>query len=223
MNVVGILNNRGRTADGIAHLQIDAYHHPFHPHPLPAAPTPPSLQWLFTASFKIRPNIAPLAPGPHGIRLDIPILGGTVVGPDGFKGKVLPIGSDWVLVDALSGIGVADARWSIVIRNNLGAEDEGTEVESEIFVRTEGPSLPGPNGLAKAHLQMRFETGSEKWRWMNFVAPLGVLEILNPQNTTQQDVRIDVFNLKDEWSKPLYDASLAAKAAKEEEVEQSSF
>ncbi|GAA5914959.1 hypothetical protein JCM6882_001944 [Rhodosporidiobolus microsporus] len=26
MNVVGILNNRGRTADGIAHLQIDAYH-----------------------------------------------------------------------------------------------------------------------------------------------------------------------------------------------------
>ncbi|GAA5822448.1 hypothetical protein JCM11251_006341 [Rhodosporidiobolus azoricus] len=202
-------------------LLVHAFHYPLHhaspfsaehPHPPPI----PTLNYLFTARFSIKPNQAPLVPGPKGIRLDMPIIGGTVKGMEGFEGEVLPVGSDWVLVDPLSGISTASARWQIVIRNNLGNKEGDAssspapqEVESEIFVRTSGPSLPGPAGMAKAHLRMTFETGSERWRWLNFIAPLGVLEILNPQNTTKQEVKIDVFNLEGEWTKLSYDKAVA--------------
>ena len=43
-------------------------------------PEPPKLQYLFTANLKVVPNAPLLLPGPKGIRLNIPIIGGTFEG-----------------------------------------------------------------------------------------------------------------------------------------------
>lgn len=51
-------------------------------------PSPPSLHWLFTAHLDIVPNTAPLIPGPRGIRLNLPITGGTVHGKHGMNGAL---------------------------------------------------------------------------------------------------------------------------------------
>lgn len=43
-------------------------------------PSPPKLSHLFTARLGVKPNSAPISPGPQGIRLNHAILGGTVKG-----------------------------------------------------------------------------------------------------------------------------------------------
>ncbi|GAA5988629.1 hypothetical protein JCM11641_005187 [Rhodosporidiobolus odoratus] len=227
-NVVamGNLNNLGRDVNNVSTLRIDAYNmrpgtfiafswlNPadtslfriadgggVEQHGLSRSiKAPPGLNWLFTATFSIQPNLGPLTPGPYGIRLNIPIKGGQAVGPNGFAGQVLPVGADWAVVDPTTGIGIADARWSIVLPASVGTN--GTE--KEIFVFTEGPSLPPPKGLNGAHLSIRLQTGfGHEWSWLNFVCAVGVLDILNPENTTLQTTVVDVFHLDGEWTSTL--------------------
>lgn len=59
-----------------------------HAEPASAPPSPPSLHWLFTAHLDVLPNTAPLIPGPRGVRLDLPITGGTVHGKHGMNGAL---------------------------------------------------------------------------------------------------------------------------------------
>lgn len=74
-------------------------------------------------------------------------------------GQVLPIGADWGIVDS-NGLFWADARYNL--RTDDGAE---------IFVQTSGPGQPdGTN-----HLRVIFETGSEKYYWMNNILAIGIL------------------------------------------------
>ncbi|BGP18024.1 hypothetical protein JCM10213_008441 [Rhodosporidiobolus nylandii] len=158
--------------------------------PESALPPAPRLEWIFTATFQVRPNVAPLRPGPMGIRLDIAILGGEVKGRHGLTGRVRPVGSDWVRVDPVSGNGLADARWSIVLPSVV----HGKRMETEVFVRTLGPSLPGT--LSKAHLHMRFEAPAGEFGWLNWICAIGILEILNPDNKTAQTTVINVYHLE---------------------------
>jgi hypothetical protein len=88
--------------------------------------------------------------------------------------------------------------------------------DREVFVRSDGPFLPGLE-QTKAHVRLSFETAgtiaTQGVTWLNFVvgalqsfrlpffyeakpnqlAGLGVLEILNPSNTSLYDVKVDVF------------------------------
>ncbi|BGO93248.1 hypothetical protein NBRC10512_000099 [Rhodotorula toruloides] len=182
--------------------------------PPSAPPSPPHLNWLFTAHLDVLPNTAPLVPGPRGVRLNLPITGGTVHGRHGMNGTILPHSADWVLVDPVSGTGSADARWVISTPFPPIAAPPASKAPSAqqpilpplpppvashyIFVYTEGPSLPN-TANTKAHLRVRFETGSPAWRWLNWVCAVGILEITNPNNSTVQDVKIDVFNLAGEF------------------------
>lgn len=111
---------------------------------------------------------------PRGTRVIVPVLGGTVEGPE-IKGKVLPPGADWVLVrpdgsaelDVRITILTDDGEYIYVVYrgiNNVPPEvrariDAGEDVDpSEYYFRTTPV----------------FETGSEKYGWLNNIICVGV-------------------------------------------------
>ncbi|GAA5976075.1 hypothetical protein JCM21900_006744, partial [Sporobolomyces salmonicolor] len=128
-------------------------------------PSPPALQWLFTANLLVQPNLAPHVVGPYGIRADLPIVGENIIGVNGLNGTILNRGgSDWVLIDPRSSVASADARWQIVLPPTNSTDG----VNAQVFVRTSGPSQKA-NGLSKAHLRIVMETGVQEWYWLNKV------------------------------------------------------
>ncbi|GAA6063162.1 hypothetical protein JCM10212_005007 [Sporobolomyces blumeae] len=167
------------------------------PLPPPSSPKPPQLQWLFTADLDVLPNSAPVLPGPHGIRLNLPIVGGKFRGIGGLNGTIKGNSADWALLDPTTGIGSADARWII----SLPATHSTGGLDSLVFVSSTGPSQKR-GGLNRAHLRLVFETGGPEYYWMNNILAVGVLEILNPSNTSVQDVHIDAFNASSFFSLP---------------------
>ncbi|KAK6220114.1 hypothetical protein QIS74_05616 [Colletotrichum tabaci] len=122
-----------------------------------AEPTRPGLTYLYSLNGTLGEPFTTGA-GPHGTRAVLTVLGGPFSGPN-ISGQVLPIGADWGIVDS-NGLFWADARYNL--RTDDGAE---------IFVQTSGPGQPdGTN-----HLRVIFETGSEKYYWMNNILAIGIL------------------------------------------------
>lgn len=70
-------------------------------------------------------------------------------------GKILDVGADWGTTDPRTNVFSADTRYNL--QTNDGAN---------IFIRTEGPKSPS----GQLHLRLIFETGSEKYYWMNNIA-----------------------------------------------------
>jgi hypothetical protein len=117
-------------------------------------PRPPKFQWLFTANLLLLPNTAPLVPGPYGIRIDLPIIGGTFKGRNGLEGTIRNDTADWGTIDPQTGIGQADARWALVAAPTGSTQG----ADSYIYVFSSGPTQKR-GGLNRAHLRLRFETG----------------------------------------------------------------
>ena len=69
------------------------------------------------------------------------------------------LGADWGLVDG-SGTFSADTRYHL--ETNDGAQ---------IFIRTSGPAQAD----GSLHLRLVFETGSEKYYWLNNIVAVGIL------------------------------------------------
>jgi hypothetical protein len=70
------------------------------------------------------------------------------------------LGADWGLTDN-KGTFNADTRYNL--QTNDGAN---------IFIQTSGPAQAD----GKLHLRMIFETGSEKYYWLNNIVAVGVLQ-----------------------------------------------
>ncbi|GAA5913118.1 uncharacterized protein JCM6883_006529 [Sporobolomyces salmoneus] len=162
--------------------------------PVPPIPIPPQLQWLFTVGIQALPNVAPLLPGPNGIRLDLALVGGTFKGRGGLKGKMRNDTADWGVIDPRTGIAQVDARWTVVLPPTKSTAGQ----DSFIFVQSSGPTQKH-GGLNRAHLRLKLETGVPEYYYLNNVLAVGVLEILNPSNTSVQTVRIQAFNFIDDW------------------------
>ncbi|KAK5989235.1 Hydroalkoxylation enzyme phnH [Cladobotryum mycophilum] len=115
---------------------------------LPNAPQPPSLTYLFAVNITVA---APIVIGttPLGFRQVYPITGGTVKGPK-LNGTVANWGGDWGLTDS-AGTFRPDARY--IIQSDDGAN---------IYVTAQGYAPPGSDFDAQI-----FETGSEKYSWLN--------------------------------------------------------
>ncbi|GAA5883948.1 hypothetical protein JCM16303_004718 [Sporobolomyces ruberrimus] len=155
----------------------------------PITPAPPQFRFLFTVNLQTRPLMGPLVVGPAGIRLDLPITGGTFMGRGGLSGTIRGDGADRPTIDPQTGIGSADARWII----SLPPTPSTNGSDSLIFVSTSGPTQK-QGGLNRAHLRIILETGVPEYYFFNSVLAVGVLEILNPNL-----IRIDVFNFADDW------------------------
>ncbi|QMW36776.1 hypothetical protein G4B11_000012 [Aspergillus flavus] len=148
----------------------------------PAYPTAPELSFLYTAYVKCEGTLME-SRGPHGIRKAIPIVGGNFTGPH-LSGDILDVGADWGLTDPQTNVFSADTRY------NLRTHDG-----ENIFIQTSGPKSPS----GQLHLRLVFETGSEKYYWLNNVLAIGVLT--NVEKTANSSLlRIDAWNFASDWN-----------------------
>lgn len=111
---------------------------------------------------------------PSGTRIIAPITGGTVTGPK-INAEVLPFGADWVLIRP-DGIGELDVRATL-------KTDDGAliyvhyggilELTPELMKRRAKGEDVDPS---EYYFRTRpiFETGSEKYGWLNSIVSVGV-------------------------------------------------
>jgi len=138
--------------------------------PGPKGPKPPGLQYLYTVNIT-GGEPAIVGGGPRGFRIVVPILRGAFAGPK-LKGTVLPIGGDWALIDA-NGTVVADVRQTF-------KTDDGAIIQ--VFET----GVTQPDG--SSWVRLTYETGHEKYYWLNSVVAIGILKLV-----TQSDLTIDTW------------------------------
>lgn len=113
---------------------------------------------------------------PHGNRRIFYIKGGTFAGPK-LKGEVLPGGGDWLVIRP-------DDIWKLDVRETLRTDDGQLiymtalgifQVAPEIFQR-----LARGHRVDSSEYYFRttpaFETGSEKYGWLNRIMAVGTCE-----------------------------------------------
>jgi hypothetical protein len=119
----------------------------------------------------------PVGATPKGVRMIYPVTGGTVTGPR-INGEVLPFGADWLLMGA-DAVGELDVRltiktddgefihtWYRVILN-IAPEDMERAMAGEDVD-------PGSYYFRTTPV---FETGSEKYAWLNRIVCVGVGQV----------------------------------------------
>ncbi|KAL8341192.1 hypothetical protein RB601_005750 [Gaeumannomyces tritici] len=156
---------------------------------LALAPASPELTFLYTINITGGAAI-PVGAGPRGSRVVLPIMGGTFAGPH-MRGRLLPVGADWALVDARDGVLTADVRQTLETDDGehvLVFETGATHVGA--FARAVGGGAGGGGGQFNASapttacLRIAFETGSQRYYWLNSVVAVGVLRRLSPTQLT---------------------------------------
>ncbi|KAM7201178.1 Protein of unknown function (DUF3237) domain containing protein [Naviculisporaceae sp. PSN 640] len=149
--------------------------------PPPKTPKPPSSTYLYTLNITGGATY-PVGAGPYGFRLVVPILGGSFSGPR-LRGTVMPVGGEWGVFDASH---ENQTAFHIDVRQTLKTDDG-----AYIQVMESGASQP-PDGR-NALVTMRFDTGSEKYYWINNVVAFGVLRTVG--NGTEGRISIDCWAL----------------------------
>ena len=127
----------------------------------------PALQTKYVFSLAIKVG-APIIAGDHGhgVRRVIPILGGEVSG-EGIKGTIFPVGADFQTIRP-NGFTELEAKYAfelddgaIVYIENIGIRFGAKELLDRIAKgETVDPALIYFRSVPK------FETGSEKYRWL---------------------------------------------------------
>jgi len=119
-------------------------------------------------------EVQELGATPHGNRRIFPVTGGTFAGPK-LKGEVLPGGGDWMRVRP-------DGASELDVRITLRTDDGHL-----IYLSYRGIAAVSPEvmqrrakgeAIAPAEVYFRttpvFETGSEKYGWLNRIVAVGV-------------------------------------------------
>jgi hypothetical protein len=131
------------------------------------------LDFLFEYTANLG-STAQVGQGPLGARMVADVIGGTFEGPK-MKGKVRASGADWALIDAGGAVRV-DVR--LVLETDDGAviymPYRGRMVINEaigkILTEGEGATDYGDNYWVT---QVQFETGDERYAWLNNVMAVG--------------------------------------------------
>ena len=110
----------------------------------------------------------------HGFRVIVPVIGGTIRGPK-VNGEVLPFGADWILLRP-DGLFEVDVR--ITVRTDDGAliyvyYRGVTNASPEIRERIQKGEDVDPSEYYFRTTPI-FETGSEKYSWLNKIICVGV-------------------------------------------------
>jgi hypothetical protein len=118
-------------------------------------PNPPTLEYLFTITANLREGSPVIANGPLGTRVIVTVIGGSFEGPK-LRGTVDNSGGDWVTLRP-------DQSIKLDVRIMLKTEDG-----ADIFMRYEGIGVR-EDGTLKLATAPLFETGDERYAWLNNV------------------------------------------------------
>ncbi|MFZ5965359.1 DUF3237 domain-containing protein [Thalassococcus sp. BH17M4-6] len=126
----------------------------------------PTLDHVATLMVELGP-IRPMGDGRAGQRRIIPIIGGTVTGPE-LSGRILNVGADWQTIFA-NGLAELDTRYAM-------ETDDGATIEIVNYGYRHGPkevieaiARGEPVDPASYYMrtQARLETGDARYDWVN--------------------------------------------------------
>jgi Protein of unknown function (DUF3237) len=129
------------------------------------------LDFLMEYTATLRTPAEMVGTGPSGNRIIVSVTGGEFEGPK-LRGKVLPTGADWVrLVDGVTHL---DVRATF-------ETDDGAFIYVQYFGVShpiDGKQAPPPGqgteyGDAYFMTSPRFETGDERYKWLNDLVTVG--------------------------------------------------
>jgi len=131
-----------------------------------------NLQPLLKAEVTLAP-VQELGDSPLGRRRIIPITGGTFRG-ERLSGRVLPGGADWQVIRS-DGVAELDARYTLetedkalIYVRNFGYRHGPAEV-----IKRLAAGEPVDPALYYMRTTPRFETGAERYQWLNRIICVG--------------------------------------------------
>lgn len=137
-------------------------------------------EFLMTFEATLKPTVT-IGDGALGLRAIADVTGGTFEGPR-LKGTILPSGADWFIINPALGIINIDVRATLetddgafIFATYNGRIAVAPEKFGELFDPSTGPADPSSYYFRTAPT---FETGSEKYAWLNAVQAVGVGEII---------------------------------------------
>jgi hypothetical protein len=143
------------------------------------ADTSVPVEFLFELTLNAAPDPRTMvAGGPHGTRGAVTVAGGSFAGPR-LQGEVLPPGGDWLLRRANDTL-LLDVRISLLT-------DDG----ANIFMQYKGIGSATVDAKRKLWTAPLFETGDERYAWLNDLQAVGIGEA----DVTVNLVRYNVYAL----------------------------
>jgi hypothetical protein len=129
------------------------------------------LELLMELQAELRPPQA-VGRGPYGTRQIFDVTGGHFEGPK-LKGRVLPSGGDWILVDD-DGVGRLDVRATLETHDGalIYVSYGGiVEMNDRVMAAASG-QREAEFGDTYFYTQPRYETGDERYAWMNRIVAI---------------------------------------------------
>lgn len=127
-----------------------------------AAQQEEKLQSAYLADLTIETEPSHDAGAAQGGRLVVPVAGGTIEGPR-FKGTLVRPSGDW-MIQRPDGSKVLDVR--LLVR---------TDDDQYVYLSWRGVAYTPANSGVVARIAPVFETGAQKYAWLNNVIAVGVL------------------------------------------------
>jgi len=132
----------------------------------------PELEYLMTYRADLKPPVN-VGGGPFGSRQIFDVTGGHVEGPR-IKGRLVPSGADWLLMGA-DGVGRLDVRGTMQTGDGacIYMQYFGILVMNEKVVEAMTTGRETGYGDTYFFTQPRFETGDERYAWLNTAVCIG--------------------------------------------------
>ena len=135
------------------------------------------LEPLLTFNATLKDPVT-VGPGPLGARAIYDVTGGSFEGPK-LRGKVLPSGGDWILFGA-DGVGRLDVRATFETDDGarIYVQYYGVNVMNEKITKAIEAGTGTEFGDTYFMTQPRFETGDERYTWINQIVAVAEGRIL---------------------------------------------
>ena len=135
------------------------------------------LEHLVTYRADLKPPLE-VGAGPFGTRSIFDVIGGTAEGPR-LRGKLLPSGGDWLLVDA-NGTGYLDVRGTLETDDGalIYIHYHGVLELNEKVLSAAAEGQETDYGDTYFMTQPRFETGDPRYQWINRIVAVAEGRVL---------------------------------------------
>ena len=132
----------------------------------------PKLEHIVTFRAELR-DAVDIGVGPAGARQIFDVTGGSFEGPR-MKGRVLPSGADWLVMGS-DGAGRLDVRATLQTDDgaNIYVQYYGVVHLDEKVMAALASGVPMEFGDTYLFTAPRFETGDERYAWLNKIVAVG--------------------------------------------------